>query len=113
MASLTALTTLVLDQNQIQDVTPLASLTALTELDLQVNQIQDVTPLASLTALTELQLDEPDQEKGQEPLTTPVQVLLYLLVVGGSQSLLFSFPLLLFLLLKFLKIYIGVAGVKG
>ena len=56
--------------------------------------------------------DEPDQEKGQEPLTTPVQVLLYLLVVGGSQSLLFSFPLLLFLL-KFLKIYIGVAGVKG
>ena len=69
MASLTALTTLVLDQNQIQDVTPLASLTALTELDLQVNQIQDVTPLASLTALTELQLGTNQiKKKDRSPL---------------------------------------------
>ena len=47
---------------------------------------------------------EPDQEKGQEPLTTSVQVLSYLLVAGESQSLLFScLATLLLFFLNFLK----------
>ena len=50
LASLTALTQLGLQENQIKGVTPLASLTALTLLDLRGNKIEDVTPLTSLTS---------------------------------------------------------------
>ena len=55
---MTALTKLVLDWNQIVDVTPLANLTGLTDLWIQFNQVVDITPLANLTTLTKLVLAE-------------------------------------------------------
>ncbi len=58
LASLTNLTDLELIRNQISDVSPLASLTNLTYLHLMNNEISDVSPLASLTNLTELFLVE-------------------------------------------------------
>ena len=51
---LTGLTSLILNNDQIVDVTPLAGLTNLTYLNLSMNKIVDATPLAGLTNLTEL-----------------------------------------------------------
>ncbi len=48
---------LSLNNGQIQDIPPLAGLTQLEILSLRNNQIQDLTPLARLTQLTELYLD--------------------------------------------------------
>ena len=56
LAGLTALTELRLRHNEISDVSPLAGLTALTELWLDFNEISDVSPLADMTALTGLRL---------------------------------------------------------
>jgi Leucine-rich repeat (LRR) protein len=52
--TLSSLTELSLDNNQIRDIKPLASLTNLTWLNLWNNQISDIKPLASLTNLTNL-----------------------------------------------------------
>ena len=49
IGTMTSLTTLDLDENQIQDVSPLASLTSLTSLDLRRNQIVDRSPLQDLS----------------------------------------------------------------
>ena len=54
--TLSSLTELVLDNNQISDIKPLESLTNLTELHLEKNQISDIKPLESLTNLTQLGL---------------------------------------------------------
>ena len=56
LSSLTKLTTLWLDTNQISDISPLGSLTNLTYLNLDVNQISNISSLGSLTNLTELRL---------------------------------------------------------
>ena len=58
LASLTELTDLRLDNNQIRNVSPLATLTSLTELHLDGNEISDVSPLATLTNLTWLYLND-------------------------------------------------------
>ena len=58
LASLTNLTSLGLENNQISDIKPLASLTNLTKLYLEDNQISDIKALESLTNLTELYLNE-------------------------------------------------------
>ena len=58
LASLTNLKRLNLRGNQISDVSPLASLTNLTYLNLDDNQISDVSPLAPLTKLTDLHLED-------------------------------------------------------
>lgn len=47
-----------LNNNLIQDVTPLAELTTLSHLYLIGNQIVDVSPLANLTQLQKLDLSE-------------------------------------------------------
>jgi Leucine-rich repeat (LRR) protein len=52
----TSLTWLILDNNEVSDISPLAGLTNLAELDLYGNQISDVSPLASLTNLEWLSL---------------------------------------------------------
>ena len=62
--------------NAIVDVSLLSSLTDLTELDLKNNQITDVLPLAGLRALTELSLD------GNTGITNPE--VLYKLEQGGT-----------------------------
>lgn len=49
---------LILYDNQIQNIAPLANLTQLTELNLYDNQIQNIAPLANLTQLIELGLTE-------------------------------------------------------
>jgi internalin A len=54
--TLTNLTELSLEQNQISDIKPLSNLTNLTSLDLSVNQISDIKPLSNLTKLTSLYL---------------------------------------------------------
>ena len=56
LASLTNLTLLDLNYNEISDIKPLASLTNLTLLNLADNEISDIKPLASLTQLTWLYL---------------------------------------------------------
>ncbi|MCE2721287.1 MAG: leucine-rich repeat domain-containing protein [Anabaena sp. 49628_E55] len=56
--TLTKLTTLDLEGNQISDIKPLSNLTKLTSLDLSVNQISDIKPLSNLTKLTSLYLGE-------------------------------------------------------
>src|SRR4028118_1472540 len=56
--TLSSLTELVLDNNQISDIKPLESLTNLTELHLEKNQISDIKPLESLTNLTGLWLTD-------------------------------------------------------
>eukprot|EP01051_Picozoa_sp_SAG22_P006254 SAG22_NODE_403_length_11012_cov_12.141024_6_plen_205_part_00 len=55
--SMTSVTELHLDGNQITDITPLSALTSLTWLRLVGNLITDITPLSALTSLTELHLD--------------------------------------------------------
>ena len=57
LASLTNLTSLTLISNQISDIKPLASLTNLTALSLTDNQISDIKPLASLTNLRGVNLN--------------------------------------------------------
>lgn len=52
----TRVTNLVLDNNKITDISPLASMTQLTSLSLGTNTISDITPLKSLTNLTWLRL---------------------------------------------------------
>jgi internalin A len=54
---LSSLTELILRDNQIADIKPLASLTNLTELLLYNNTIGDIKPLASLTKLTDVYLN--------------------------------------------------------
>jgi internalin A len=54
--TLTNLTELSLEQNQISDIKPLSNLTNLTELSLGGNQISDIKPLSNLTKLTSLSL---------------------------------------------------------
>ena len=54
---LSALTILILDNNQITDLKPLSTLTNLTTLTLDNNQITDLKPLSTLTKLAELSLD--------------------------------------------------------
>ena len=58
MAGLTKLTYLLLDYNDISDLSPLAGLTQLRYLWLRENTISDLSPLAGLTNLTELDLRE-------------------------------------------------------
>ena len=58
LVGLTALVELNLNDNQIADVSALAGLTALVELNLSGNQITDVSALAGLTALKDLDLEE-------------------------------------------------------
>jgi len=50
-------TELILNDNNIADLTPLAGLTNLTRLGLSYNNISDLSPLAGLTNLTELYLN--------------------------------------------------------
>src|SRR4028118_2364465 len=57
LQSLTNLTVLVLENNKISDIKPLESLTNLTLLFLNNNQISDIKPLESLTNLTVLYLN--------------------------------------------------------
>lgn len=52
----TTLTEIILNDNSIVDVSPLAGLTSLISLSISSNSIDDVSPLASLTSLTILQL---------------------------------------------------------
>jgi internalin A len=56
VANLTNLTSLSLQHNQVNDISPLAKLTNLTVLDLWNNHITDISPLANLTRLTYLYL---------------------------------------------------------
>ena len=56
IAGITNLTDLHLEGNEITDLSPLAGLTRLTELSLPNNQISDVAALAGLKQLTELEL---------------------------------------------------------
>ena len=56
LAELTKLEYLSLSENQLTDLTPLAKLTKLETLDLSRNQLIDLTPLARLTNLTSLNL---------------------------------------------------------
>ena len=56
--TLSSLTGLKLNFNEISDIKPLASLTNLTKLSLTNNQISDIKLLASLTKLTVLKLDK-------------------------------------------------------
>ena len=56
LSGLHSLTRLVLNYNDIADVSPLSGLTALMELRLSNNAISDVSPLSNLTALLELHL---------------------------------------------------------
>jgi hypothetical protein len=56
--TLTNLTELSLEQNQISDIKPLSNLTNLTELFLGGNLISDIKPLSNLTNLTTLHLSE-------------------------------------------------------
>ncbi|MEG4057889.1 MULTISPECIES: leucine-rich repeat domain-containing protein [unclassified Microcoleus] len=53
---LSSITELIINDNQIGDIKPLASLTNLTRLGLSGNPIGDIKPLASLTNLTRLGL---------------------------------------------------------
>ena len=57
LANLTQLAGLVFSNNGIDDITPLANLTQLITLDLSNNSISDITPLTNLTQLEELWLD--------------------------------------------------------
>ena len=54
--TLSSLTQLDLDNNQISDIKPLESLTNLTSLSLEKNLLSDIKPLESLTKLTGLYL---------------------------------------------------------
>ena len=54
--TLSILTGLVLDNNQISDIKPLESLTNLSGISLEKNQISDIKPLESLTNLSEIRL---------------------------------------------------------
>ena len=56
LASLTNLTTLLMDGNRVDRIMPLASLTNLTTLHLSDNRVGYLVPLAGLTNLTELHL---------------------------------------------------------
>lgn len=62
------LTTLVLCDNQIEDLTPLASLTGLRTLWLGGNTPSDLTPLAGLTRLRDLNLDGVETDGQLNPL---------------------------------------------
>ncbi len=53
---LTTLKELLLHENSIIDISPLAGLTSLTNLDLAFNDITDLSPLAGLTSLTRFSL---------------------------------------------------------
>ncbi|MBN2098516.1 MAG: leucine-rich repeat domain-containing protein [Dehalococcoidia bacterium] len=57
LSGLTGLTWLSLHDNQIGDISPLSGLTGLTALGLGSNQIGDISPLSGLTSLTWLYLD--------------------------------------------------------
>ena len=57
LASLKSLQTLLLDSNQISDISPLASLNSLQKLRLDHNQITNISALASHTSLQTLLLD--------------------------------------------------------
>ena len=74
-------TTLYLDSNLIEDLTPLQGLTMLTILGLSNNQITDVGPLQGLTALTALWLGE-----NQITDVGPLQGLTALTVLGLSNN---------------------------
>ncbi|MBD2280980.1 leucine-rich repeat domain-containing protein, partial [Aphanizomenon flos-aquae] len=56
--TLTNLTSLTFEKNQISDIKPLSSLTNLTSLTFEKNQISDIKPLSSLTNLTSLTLGD-------------------------------------------------------
>ena len=56
LAALTKLTFLGLGQNKISDITPLAQMNNLKDLQLNDNQIKDITSLQNLTELTDLSL---------------------------------------------------------
>ncbi|MCK5052288.1 MAG: leucine-rich repeat domain-containing protein [Candidatus Cloacimonetes bacterium] len=58
VSGLTNLTSLRLDDNQINDISPVSGLTNLTSLRLDDNQIDDISPVSGLTNLTSLRLDE-------------------------------------------------------
>ena len=58
VSGLTNLTSLRLDDNQINDISPVSGLTNLTSLRLDDNQINDISPVSGLTNLTSLRLDE-------------------------------------------------------
>ena len=56
VSGLTNLTSLRLDDNQIDDISPVSGLTNLTSLRLDENQIDDISPVSGLTNLTTLNL---------------------------------------------------------
>ncbi|MFN6366382.1 MAG: leucine-rich repeat domain-containing protein, partial [Aphanizomenon sp.] len=56
LSNLTNLTSLSLSGNKISDIKPLSNLTNLTSLDLWKNKISDIKPLSNLTKLTSLEL---------------------------------------------------------
>lgn len=58
LAGLTQLQELYVSENRISDLTPLAELTALRIVIANDNRISDISPLANLTALTVLRLNE-------------------------------------------------------
>ena len=57
MRNLTNLRSVILGNNQISDITPLANLVQLTNLGLDNNQIRDISPIANLILLEELRLN--------------------------------------------------------
>jgi internalin A len=74
LESLTNLSFLSLEKNQIRDIKPLESLTNLTWLVLDNNQIRDIKPLESLTNLTVLDLDN-NQIRDIKPLQSLTNLL--------------------------------------
>ena len=82
LASLTHLTKLWLINNQIGDIKPLVSLTKLTQISLINNQIGDIKPLASLTNLTQLDL-RGNQISDIKPLASLTN--LTKLILSGNQ----------------------------
>ena len=72
-ADLPSLRSLILINNQIQDITPLAEMTSIAELYLASNQIRDVTPLAELVHLITLNIDD-NQISDITPLTALVKL---------------------------------------
>ena len=55
---LTNLTTLVLNQNQIRDISPLAGMVNMMDLDIHHNQIRDISALSGMTKLRMLAIRE-------------------------------------------------------
>jgi internalin A len=66
LASLTQLTELDLDSNQISEIGPLANLVQLRSLNLFANQVTDLSPLLALSHLENIYV-------GQNPIVCDVQ----------------------------------------